>query len=108
MTKQEQYAVLAKLLPEKLEWHGDDSVLDGLFYIRGPRVQGSELLQLCRDAWMTLSRNERLHYSFRLREIVVNGGSFVPSFNEDIVAYVENATAEQRIEALAKVKGIKV
>ena len=35
MTK-EQYAVLAKLLLEKLEWHEDDSVLEGLFYIRGP------------------------------------------------------------------------
>ena len=104
MTKQEQYAVLAKLLPEKLEWHGDDSVLDGLFYIRGPRVQGSELLQLCWDARATLGED----YSRRVDFLNALRGILADRLKRTVSDFdLLQATPEENIEALAKVKGIK-
>jgi hypothetical protein len=98
---------LAKMLPDLVEIDQDNKGLfwkDDAYMI----VLDNQLLNLCHLVWMTLDRKQRVHYSLYLREIVVNDGGHASSFDEDIVACCENATWQQRVIALCKVKNITI
>ena len=108
MTKQQQYMVLAKLLPEKVYWNLVD---EALFWLKQPdrqmrgRVQESELLQLCQDARATLGEDylKRVDFLNTLRGILADRLKRAIS-DFDLL----QATVEENIIALAKVKGIKL
>ena len=81
---------LAKMLPELIFESGDLYIYDTDFGIGGHRqVFNTELLHLCWLVWETLPLHER----FRCYEIL-----------ESLIW----ATWQQRVAALAKVKGIKI
>lgn len=62
-------------------------------------------LDAMREAWQTLNRKQRVEFSKHLRGVVVNAGGHAASFDWDIVACVENATAPQRAEAFLRTIG---
>ncbi len=62
-------------------------------------------LDWVREIWMCLDRKQRITCSQKLREIVVRDGGHAASFNEDIIACCENATKEQRAEAILRTLG---
>lgn len=106
---------LAKMLPDTLLWDSESAVHNtdrpqreawGLCWDSGNPILDTELLHLCWLVWQTLDRKQRVAYSVYLREVIVLGGGHASSFAEDIAACCENATWQQRIIALAKVKGL--
>lgn len=63
-------------------------------------------LNAMHEAWRSLeTRRKRIEFSVYLRVKVVADGGHQTSFNEDIVACVENATARQRAEAFLRTAG---
>jgi hypothetical protein len=109
MTKQ-QYIVLAQLLPDKVYWNDTDAAL---YWIKQPKYQErkgrvieTELLQLCFEAEEKLTGNDG--NSFSERRSYINELEIITNQNNlDLIRFgTTHATAEQRITALAKVKGI--
>ena len=103
MTKQEQYEALAKMLPESvmlkaglLEWKSNN-------HYYGRYVVESELLQLCWDARATLGED----YSRRVDFLNALRGILADRLKRTVSDFdLLQATPEENIEALAKVKGI--
>ena len=97
MTPEQQYKALAAMLPEQIYLAG----LPGNYHLRRPdnndsSVLKSELLSLCHEIEDGLTTREQLDYVQALKR-----GWCSPFYNWT------HASAERRIEALAKVKGIK-
>jgi len=93
---------LAKMLPEYCRW--SENYL-ALIEIKEPhlRVLDTELLHLCWLVEETFNDKEIDSYLFRLDDIVEQ-----PPFRNRISAFRYHATWQQRVIALAKVKGIEI
>jgi len=111
-TDEQLKRTLAKMLPEKVGYH-----FHALLWIDSPApempdvwdvVLDTELLQLCFDVWMTLTRLQRGEYSTNLFYVVRHSGGHAASTNEDILHCCENATWQQRTIALAKTLNIEI
>lgn len=90
---------LAKMLPEKLEWH------DGVLKYRNRRehamlVLDTELLHLCFLVEESLDNFQRVAYEGTLYNQTTSEHSTIAHFQKT------HATWKHRIPALAKVKGI--
>lgn len=81
---------------------------DAGFPTEEPFVRDTELLHLCNIIWQSLDRRQRISHSTYLRDAVMASGGHAASFNADIDACCENATWQQRVIALAKVKGFEI
>jgi hypothetical protein len=107
MTPEQQLCIaLAKMLPGKVRWNEPYGGLQWLH--ERTMVQENQLLFICCVVWCTFDRKQRVSFSRNLREAVINSGGHATSFEEDIVACCENATWQQRAEALAKTNGIEL
>ena len=102
MTKQEQYAALAKMLPDKIFYCCDEC---GKLHRKGGGVvRESELLQLCQDARENVGED----YLKRVDFLNVLRGILADRLKRTVSDFdLLQATPEENIEALAKVKGIK-
>ena len=105
MTTEQQYKALAAMLPKKLEFRCEISEF-ALFRIDRPfrqEVLQSELLGLCHEIEEGLTAIKFDNYIEELKKI-----------NQRLItklgmsAKCVHASAERRIEALAKVKGLKI
>lgn len=103
-TDQESKQLLAKMLPEKVEiqWQGGD--LDWLVWrLSGVPVFDTELLHLCWLVEQALDTGKRGTYRTALFYHIRDCGE-IKGYGNSIC----HATWQQRIIALAKVKGIEV
>lgn len=109
MTEQEQRIAIA----EFCGWHDVASdnrggTLHGTWPLTGVVSNLPDYfhdLNAIHEAWQRLDRKQRVAFSRCLRIKVVSDGGHKASFDEDIVACCENATAAQRAEALLKAIG---
>lgn len=81
---------------------------DAGFPTAEPFVRDTELLHLCKIAWDTLDRRQRVSYGTQLREAVIASGGHAASSIYDLTVCCENATWQQRVIALAKMKGFEI
>ena len=98
---------LAKMLPKLLCFSGDDILYhcqhkDGVYNGYSPEVLDTELLHLCWLVEKDLTNGETADYEKFLFALVDGYLSALPT------KQIWNATWQQRVIALAKVKGIEI